>query len=446
MENFERELHKKFQNFEVEPPHDVWDAIEARLETNRSPVLLPWLKVAAVISLLIISAASLVYILPINQFTESLAGLNIETGEYFEPIEPAVLSPALLEEIPTEPASYKRSEESVIIADLPVIEKVDPDVYPFAFTAQEIQPLSFSLTLTDLPSPDYNRLSFYQNLNETFETERTYDLLAQTTTLKESEGRFALSAYLVPQQSYRYQRNTFSFPFESLESEIFTFAAGFGLSYKISNRWEIEGGIGYNLIGQAINDIAVFSHPSMIPLYSSKGEVIGSHPQSMSTSMGGITFQNQSFYYADIASSRIFTLKGSYDENNINLLNKSSSGLIQHLGYLELPFILRYKIIDRMVSLYVKSGLSANLLLTNNVYLQGSAFTQSIGESTGVRPFNWSGMAGLAFSYPLSNRINLTMEPTVNMFLTPMGEFRNMNAETYPYNFSLNLGVRYNLR
>ncbi|TVQ87631.1 MAG: PorT family protein [Bacteroidetes bacterium] len=446
MGNFERELHEKFQDFEVQPPHDIWDAIEARLETKKSLVLLPWLKAAAVISLLIISAASLVYMLPTNQFAESLDGLNIETGEHIEPIEPSVLRSTLLEETSLESASYKRSEESVIIADLTMLEKVELDVYPALFTTQEIQPLHYSLTITDLPSPEYNRSSFYQNLKETFTTERTFDILAQTPTQKESEGRFAFSAYLIPQQSYRYHRSTLSFPFESLESEIFTFAAGFGLSYKISNRWEIEGGIGYNLIGQAVNDIAVFSHPSMIPLYSTKGENIGSHPQSMSTSMGGINFQNQSFYYADLSSSRIFTLKGSYDENNINLLNKSSSGLIQHLGYLELPFVIRYKIIDRMISMYVKSGLSANLLLTNNVYLQGSAFTQSIGENTGLKPFNWSGMAGLAFSYPLSNRINLSMEPTVNMFLTPIGEFRNMNAETYPYNFSLNLGVKYNLR
>lgn len=161
--------------------------------------------------------------------------------------------------------------------------------------------------------------------------------------------------------------------------------------------------------------------------------------------MGGINFKDQSFYFADISSSRIFALKGSYDESNVNLLNKTASGLIQHFGYIEVPIVFSYKIIDRMFSMSVKSGIAANFLYTNNVYLQGSAYTRSIGESAGISPLSWSGTGGLSFSYPVSDRVNVALDPTFTMFLTPMGQFRTLTRETYPYNYSLFMGIKYKL-
>jgi len=93
----------------------------------------------------------------------------------------------------------------------------------------------------------------------------------------------------------------------------------------------------------------------------------------------------------------------------------------------------------------LKSGIAANFLYNNNVYLQGSAYTHSIGESTVVSPLSWSGTGGLSFGYRISDRVNIALEPTFSMFLTPMGQFRSLTRETYPYNYSLFMGIRYKL-
>ena len=451
MERFEKNIQEKLQDFQVHPPEEIWGVIENRLVHKQGKKFI-WLRIAAAILLLIVSITSLVLFLPFGLKDEPIAEIYVPEDEF---------SPVDFKPLTTEPGAVIISETDMMETLAAITDKTltaetrrtDSDVlidYSGISGLSSLNPKGYD-----------NQLAFQNDFIQTYvgsslrvekslgalELDKTSpELLAFDVITPGSRQRgFALAAYLAPQQSFRYQTNTAPFPYEALESEIFSFAAGVKFHYNINSRWEVESGVGYNLIGQMVNGIAAFSHPSMIPLYSSKGELISSHPQSMSTSMGGINFNDQSFYFADISSSRIFALKGSYDESNVNLLNKTASGLIQHFGYIEVPLVFRYKIIDRLFSISVKSGIAANFLYTNNVYLQGSAYTRSIGESTGVSPLSWSGTGGLSFGYPISNRINIALEPTFSMFLTPMGQFRSLTRETYPYNYSLFMGVRYKL-
>ncbi|MBW6479785.1 MAG: hypothetical protein K0B37_10175 [Bacteroidales bacterium] len=449
MERFEKNIQEKLRDFQVQPPEEIWGAIENRLVQNQGKKFL-WLRIAAAILLLVISITSLVLYLPSGRIAEPVAEIYVPENEQVpadsEPLTAEPGADILAEKDKTETLAATTRETypaETLITDIDVLS----DYYSIP-DLLAMMPKGYENQLASQSAPDHGYAGFSLRIEESPDV--TYEIATEflAMDLKAPDSRqrgFALAAYLAPQQSFRYQRNTAPFPYEALESEIYSFAAGLKFHYNINSRWEVESGIGYNLIGQAVNGIAAFSHPSMIPLYSSKGELISSHPQSMSTSMGGINFKDQSFYFADISSSRIFALKGSYDESNVNLLNKTASGLIQHFGYIEVPIVFSYKIIDRMFSMSVKSGIAANFLYTNNVYLQGSAYTRSIGESAGISPLSWSGTGGLSFSYPVSDRVNVALEPTFTMFLTPMGQFRTLTRETYPYNYSLFMGIKYKL-
>ena len=451
MERFEKNIQTKFRDFQVQPPEEIWGAIENRLVQKQDKRFL-WLRIAAAILLLVVSITSLVIYQPFGRIAEPMAEIYVPEDEIFsadsETITAEPGSEIIYESKKTETfaartsdtftAETRRSDLDVTTDYLHIsgLSELYPIGYNNQLAFQYAQEEGYSISSIIISeTPDA------QKIDEIKSELLAFDIITPGPT----QRGFAFAAYLAPQQSFRYQRNIAPFPYEALESQIFSFAAGLKFHYNINSRWEVESGIGYNLIGQAVNGITAFSHPSMIPLYSSKGEVISSHPQSMSTSMGGINFKDQSYYFADIASSRIFALKGSYDDSNVNLLNKSASGLVQHFGYIEVPLVFRYRIIDRMFSMSVKSGIAANFLYTNNVYLQGSAYTRSIGVSTGVSPLSWSGTGGFSFGYPISDRVNIALEPTFSMFLTPMGQFRSLTRETYPYNYSLFMGIRYKL-
>ncbi len=451
MERFERNIQERFRNFEDEPPQDAWNAIERRL-TKSSGSRFIWYRVAAAVVFLIISMVSLWLLWPDMQPSEPFAG----SYTYTTPIGPEPIDSGEYEN--AEKITGGRHERiigvtpSVLLAESSGVSEMMPETTTaIAATPDELKTLEYNNELASAGSSpgeflnrsDISKIFAENVLND--QQEDFFDRLDIVSVAQGNQSVLSIMGYIVPQQSFRYQRNSAFYPYEALESNIFSFALGVSMQYRINERWNMESGVAYNLIGQAVNDITAFSHPSMMPLYSTKGETISSHPQSMSTSMGGISFTDQSFYFADIASSRIFTLKGSYDEGNINLLNKSSSGLIQHFGYLEVPVIFRYLLIDRMLGVSVKSGIAANFLLTNNVYLQGSANTRSIGESTGVSPISWSGIGGVSFDYTVSDRVNISLEPTFTMFLTSMGQLRNLTRDTYPYTYSLFMGVKYDL-
>ncbi|MFN2395383.1 MAG: hypothetical protein ABR597_06810 [Bacteroidales bacterium] len=451
MEKFERNIQERFRNFEAEPPQDAWQAIEGQL-VKKSGSKFTWYRVAAAVAFLIASIISLWLLWPDMQISDPLAG----SSAYETPIGP---QPIYFGENDNTERSMNAgigmktgNTPSILLAESSDASEMMPDATTtIDATPDELNTLVYNNELASIGTfpgeflhrSDINRI-FAENVLNDQQKSFLADLNVESD-VRNGQSVFSLSGYLMPQQSFRYQGSSAPFPYETLESNIFTFALGMRFQYSINERWNIESGVGYNLIGQAINDIAAFSHPSMIPLYSTKGDIINSHPQSMSTSMGAINFTDQSFYFADITSSRIFTLKGSYDESNVNLLNKTSSGLIQHFGYLEVPVIFRYLLVDRLLSVSVKSGIAANFLLTNNVYLQGSAYTRSIGESTGVSPISWSGISGVSFDYPVSDRIRISLEPTFTMFLTSMGQFRNLTRDTYPYTYSLFMGVKYDL-
>ena len=350
MEKFERNIQEKLRDFQVQPPEEIWSAIENQLVQKQGKKFL-WLKIAAAILLLVVSITSLVLYLPYGRIAEPLAEIYLLEDDLLSP-----WSETLVVESGSEILSATDEAEPVIgrTSELRLVEvrSTDSD-YPADYSGISglivLNPIGYDNQLAfqyaqeegfSISSIIFSEIPDAQKFDEVKSELMAFDIITPGST----QRGFALAAYLAPQQSFRYQRNTASFPYEALESQIFSFAAGLKFHYNINSRWEVESGIGYNLIGQAVNGVTAFSHPSMIPLYSSKGELISSHPQSMSTSMGGINFKDQSYYFADIASSRVFALKGSYDESNVNLLNKSASGLIQHFGYIEVPLVFRYKI------------------------------------------------------------------------------------------------------
>ncbi len=473
MERLEKNIQKKFRDFEVEPPGDLWSSIENRLDKkdaliagNRRRRILA---VAAAVLLFLVSASALL----LNQF-----GLQVEH------MAQETTAPSLQ---PSADTDTDESHTSSADTDIPVIEPAIDGKSPVtkkpSFTSKETKPLSTPIladTGKEPKTPDFieqpqiaddaTRVTLQTLHAETaslvaFKPDNAViriqaPAIADAAEENDITGRmdiaiasadqtalsaFSLSTYFAPQQTYRYQnRNTLN-PMQSLESEIMTFATGLHVNYKINNRWEIQSGLGYNRIGQQVNDIATFSHPSLMPLYTNDGAKISDHPQSMSTSMGGIVFTDQSFYFADIKSSRIITLKGSYDESIVNLLNKTGTGLIQHFEYLEMPVNVRYKLWQKGFNMYAKAGLSANYLLSGNVFLSEQTNKAPIGKVVGINTLNFSGIAGMVFSYPVASRVSLSLEPTASMFITPMGNVRHLTRETHPYTWSVLMGISYNL-
>jgi hypothetical protein len=442
MNRFEENIRRKMLDFEAEPPQDLWESIEKQLDQPiKASPFMAFRKLAAAAAILLMIASGSLFIPGL--FTPAEGPLAMD------PVSPQPLPgdqqaaaplPAPAVQRPVAGASQIQSA-SVTVSNQPVTRAS-------ATTGSETRPpvpaLLASLhasvrPLSSLPSPGtVHQAVFHPSADDSHRVH----LLAQSTKVP---SPYTLSAWFAPQQSYRWQNSSMTAPLESLEEQIMSFNAGIRVGYKLNPRWEFQTGLSFNRIGQRVNDIASFSHPSMAPLYSNDGMKIGAHPQSMSTSMGGIVFTDQSHYFADISSTRIITMKGSYDTGVVNLLNKSGTGLIQHFEYLEIPFSARYKFFEHVFSLHAKAGLTAAYLLSSNVYLQGKQQTSPVGKSVGISSLNVAASGGMVLSYPLTPRMNINLEPTASMFIRPIGQIRHFSKETYPYSWSVLMGVSYDL-
>jgi predicted SPOUT superfamily RNA methylase MTH1 len=116
-------------------------------------------------------------------------------------------------------------------------------------------------------------------------------------------------------------------------------------------------------------------------------------------------------------------------------------GIEQHLEYLEVPFNLRYTVVDRTFELQVVGGLSTNFLVHNTVTMETASGDTDIGYLTNIRSVNYSGNAGIGMIYHIHRRFSLLLEPRFRYFLNSVND-PSLPA-TRPYALGIYTGINY---
>jgi len=260
---------------------------------------------------------------------------------------------------------------------------------------------------------------------------------------------FSLGAHFAPQSNYRIVSGGQSpggseLSFDGLEEQIMTWSAGLSVYFDLSGKWAIQSGLHYTNMGQYVRDIVSYAHPAHIALYETNamtGRV--HHPQSIITSQGSIRIYDPYHYFADAQSHRVLTNRNAISAAEPRKLKKAGDGVTQVFRFVEVPLIFRYRLYNRGVGLQLKGGFSGGYLMENNVYLGTDILRNPIGETFGVRQFNFSAIGGVAMAVPITGSLTFHMEPTAQIFLSPMVHDALFTGRTLPYNFSLQTGVSY---
>jgi hypothetical protein len=115
----------------------------------------------------------------------------------------------------------------------------------------------------------------------------------------------------------------------------------------------------------------------------------------------------------------------------------------QYFQYLELPFLLRYKIIDRKLGVNLLGGVSTNILVGNRVSLTSGNKTSNIGTSQDIRNFNYMGNMGLGFDYNISRNLLFTVEPQFKYFLNSINQSSSKLIANRPYMLGMFTGIKF---
>ncbi len=131
----------------------------------------------------------------------------------------------------------------------------------------------------------------------------------------------------------------------------------------------------------------------------------------------------------------------AYDNVVPGEVQASETGIQQHLDYLEIPFNLRYSVIDRTIEVQLVGGISTNFLVGNYVTAEGASGQEEIGYLSNISKFNYSGNAGLGMIYHMGRKLSILVEPRFRYFINSVND--SSLPVTRPYSIGLYTGLNY---
>ncbi len=117
----------------------------------------------------------------------------------------------------------------------------------------------------------------------------------------------------------------------------------------------------------------------------------------------------------------------------------TSISYTQDLDYLELPFSVRYKLIDRKIGLDLSGGMSTNLLIKNSISSENTNYTLPQNANSMLYNAKFS----LGVNYRFRKQMKFNIEPTLRYSINPSS---NSFLKDYPYSFAIFAGFIYNLQ
>jgi hypothetical protein len=119
----------------------------------------------------------------------------------------------------------------------------------------------------------------------------------------------------------------------------------------------------------------------------------------------------------------------------INAQEAPKGEILQQFEYLEVPLILRYRVIDRRLGFHLLGGFSSNFLVDNTAYYQEGGDKEPIGTTGNLRPINYSSVLGMGLDYSISRRFHVNLEPTLRYYLNPINTGSMIRSHPYAIGF-----------
>jgi hypothetical protein len=285
--------------------------------------------------------------------------------------------------------------------------------------------------------------------------------LAQMNAGEEEKNRhnaWIMGGQMAPLYSYRnlnsdYLDDQDLNTLNNLENGVVAYAGGLALAYKPTKRLSVESGIYYSKYGQEKTDIKAVA-VTLDPVSNNYetgakdgAEAIIQVTITNSTGIitnlesGGAKFFENDNTIAHGGESNANVLNIQTEDNREDLQASDNLTAYQYFDYLEIPLIVKYKVVDRKLDFNLLGGISTNFLAGNSVKMADDGKKYDFGETGEISKVNYSGSVGIGFEYPVLANLLFNIEPKFRYFLNPIDKSVNLNV--YPYSFGLFAGISY---
>lgn len=257
-----------------------------------------------------------------------------------------------------------------------------------------------------------------------------------------SHGKWGVGTQVSPIYSYRSlevaggSASSASY-YNDLEGGIVSYAGGVNVHYAPLKRLSLQSGLYYSSMGMKVGN----AYYARVDNSNSFMDETIPKQASIANSTGTIKVSREldDAYVANTVPPAGWELASQ--EARVNTLNAAEGEILQQFEYLELPLILRYRVVDRRLGFHFLGGLSSNFLVGNSAYYQEDGNKELIGSTDNLRRVNYSSILGLGVDYSISKRFHVNLEPTFRYYLNSINT--GSMIKSYPYTIGFFTGLLY---
>lgn len=285
------------------------------------------------------------------------------------------------------------------------------------------------------------------------------DNAEEKTTEVNNEHNWKVGGNAAPLYTYRnISENSSSSStdaYNDKEKALLAYSAGLTMNYEKS-RWKFETGVYYTKMGQQIDGVYALekANSTYMQSYGNSDYLKLNEPQSEKTVYSVATGNNIAINNSNGIIVQNNTEAAFADKDYISNLNTlryanviapgeeiATSKVKQQYSYIEIPLIAHYKLVDKRVDMSLTGGMSANILIGNNVYLEKNDDKTKYGETSNIEPINYAGVVGFTFEVPLATRWDFVFEPRFRYYLNSLN--KSDQISTHPYSLGVHSGITF---
>lgn len=461
-ENMDGIFRKQLRDYQQAAPESVWNSIEESLDQHTKVKRIAFYKVAAAIAAFALLASTFLYFA--NNEKELENSTRITEQAVSEKVNKEIPNADEVKDnstknaIQVNEADEQSTKEVIADADIPKVEAeaewskgflVENDKTKEITSLAKLEEVNVILVNSQVQQEiiDTRKQKIKALLNTLPSIyDDSYALnIVNEEKAKPDASKWIMGGEFSPLYSYRNITSTSGAYSEdyynSTEKPVMTYSGGLNLQYKAIDRLTIQAGVYYTTMGQSLDYMSVYANANYnIVDDQYKDRFVNTY--AIENSTGDFVVKSE-YVFVDNKAARVENLSSSKGEADLTdpVYSNVNAQLEQKYQYVEVPFLMRYKVIDRVLDVNILGGFGANFLVGNDVLMKYGGTTEVIGTVNGLNPVNYTGTIGFGIEYPVMKRINIHLEPSFRYYLNEMNS--NSTVESHPYSIGIFTGINY---
>jgi len=218
-------------------------------------------------------------------------------------------------------------------------------------------------------------------------------------------------------------------------------SGGVAVTYKATKRLSVQSGVSYDRISQDGGEVGVSFAGHNWLAENDKEFVYTGIPSDSRNTSNNVVFETE-MGLTNIVMPEGASLATANSTNKLANEATKNYDLKQKASYLEIPMVVRYRIVDQRMGFYMLGGVNTNVLMSNTASLSNNSEVIANGKIEGLNPLTFSSSVGVGMNYAITERFNLSLEPTMKI------QLNSLNSQNYtdarPYSVGIYTGLTYN--